>query len=219
MIQICWVLYQAAGGGNAETDIPVRRMSQGEGRGASHAGCGAKDHGGDGKAEHALEPNLKRTEVFSHEIVNRDGVFMIGQLLVPPHAVSAESETAAEAMQWRAYSEFSDGRRFISDGALLFDSRYLPSVPLPKVSIHPPNIQRFLDSVNDHGFDLSDLDREPPDGHYIGPGPIKLNGKYIELLKTSPLEPSWRFMAKASTDPVLILDGDKVVGVVMPMKM
>ena len=145
-------------------------------------------------------------------------VFQISELLVPAHAYSAENGTT-ETVQWKAYSEFSDGRKFISDGALLLEARYLPNVPLPSMNIPQPNIQRLLESVTDHEFDLSDLDRTPPDGHYVGPGPIKINGKYIELLKESPLKSSLRFRAKGSNDPVLILDDDKVVGVVMPMKM
>lgn len=120
-------------------------------------------------------------------------------------------------VQWRAHCDLDDGRRFITDGSLLLESRYLPNVPVPEKSVPPQAAVRLLQSETDHEFGLNDLDRNDG-GHYLAPGPIQLNRKYIELLRSSPLKASLRFRAKGSNDPVLILDDQKVVGVVMPMK-
>jgi hypothetical protein len=98
------------------------------------------------------------------------------------------------------------------------DSQYLSSVPVPQKSVPPLAAQRLFQSPTDHEFELGDLSRKDADGHYIAPGSIQLNRKYIELLRGSPLKSSVRFAAKGPNDPVLILDGKKVVGVVMPMK-
>jgi hypothetical protein len=122
-------------------------------------------------------------------------------------------------VQWRAHCDLDDGRRLITDGSLLLEARYLPNVPVPEKSVPPQGAVRLLQSQTDHEFGLSDLSRTAADGHYLAPGPIQLNRKYVELLRGSSLRATLRFRGKGANDPVLILDGEKVVGVVMPMKM
>ena len=63
-----------------------------------------------------------------------------------------------------------------------------------------------------------DGERKAEGGHYLAPGGVQLNRKYVELLRGSALKGMLRFRAKGANDPVLILDGKKVVGVMMPMK-
>jgi hypothetical protein len=123
-----------------------------------------------------------------------------------------------DVVQWRAHCDLDDGRRFLTDGSLLLESRYLSNVPVPEKTVSPKGAVRLLQSETDHEFGLSDLSRTAAGGHYLAPGPIQLNRKYIELLRGSPLKASLRFRAKGSNDPVLILDDQKVVGVMMPMR-
>lgn len=120
-------------------------------------------------------------------------------------------------VQWRFRSDFDDGRRFITDGSLVIESRYLPAEQLPQQSIPQAFIQRLLQSTTEREFALADLEQKSS-GHYASRDGIQLNKKYIELLRSSPLKPAFRLRAKGSLDPLLIIDGNKVVGVVMPMK-
>ena len=148
-------------------------------------------------------------------------------LIVSVHDRSAAGEPASQpadkpadpdVVQWRAHCDLEDGRRFLTDGALLLESRYLPNVPVPEKSVPPLRAVQLLKSETDHEFGLSDLDRTATGGHYVAPGPIHLSHKYIDLLRESPLKATVRFRAKGPNDPVLILDGEKVVGVVMPLR-
>jgi hypothetical protein len=123
-----------------------------------------------------------------------------------------------EAVQWRAHCDLDDGRRFITDGSLLLEARVVPDVAVPEKSVPAKAAQRLLESKTDREFGLKDLQKKTADGHYLAPGEIQLNGKYVELLKRSKRKDTVRFAAKGPDDPVLIMDGRKAVGVMMPMK-
>jgi hypothetical protein len=149
---------------------------------------------------------------------------IVSVLLIPSYARSDAGDTAAhpnnsnpDVVQWRFYCDL-EGRRVLSDGSLLLESLYATTGPLPEKSVPPQAAQRLLQSPTDHEFSLADLDRNEVNGHYMAPGPIQLNRKYIDYLRGSSLKASLRFMAKGPNDPVLILNGQKVVGVMMPMK-
>lgn len=134
----------------------------------------------------------------------------------PPSRRADKSDP--DVVQWRLQSVFDDGRRFISDGGIVLESRYLPGVPVPEKSVPPQGVQRLLQSPTEREFGLSDLEQKAGGGHFVAPGGMELNSKYIECLRGSSLKATLRFRAKGANDPVLILDGRKVVGVVMPIK-
>src|SRR4051812_8830235 len=60
-----------------------------------------------------------------------------------------------DAVQWRFHSVLDDGRRFVSDGSFLLESRYLPDVTVPEKSVAPQGVQRLLQSATDQEFGLS----------------------------------------------------------------
>ena len=64
---------------------------------------------------------------------------------------------------------------------------------------------------------MADLTQKS-DGNYTTPRGMQLNRKYVELLRESSLKSTLRFRAKGANEPVLILDAEKIVGVMMPMK-
>jgi hypothetical protein len=132
-------------------------------------------------------------------------------------AAAAGENMNAEVVQWRLYCDLDDGRRFLSDGSLLVEARYFPNVPIPEKSLPATAPKRLLQSPTDRQFGLADLQQKTAGGHYTGPG-VQLNRKYVELLRGSPLKETLRFRAKGANDPVLIVDGQTVVGVVMPIK-
>ncbi len=138
-------------------------------------------------------------------------------LLLP--AIVYSEAPPPEPIQWKFQSDLTGGRKIITDGSIILESQYLPGVPLPGKNLPAPNVQRLLDSPTDREFGSSDLEQKGPDGHFVAPGPLQLNRKYIDLLRGTSLKSSLRFRAKGPLDPVLILDGQKVVGAMMPMKM
>jgi len=144
-------------------------------------------------------------------------MLIIGQLILSPSAWGANSGRQDNVV-WNAVSKFDDGRQFLTDGSFLLDSRYAPAEDIPKKNIPPQSVQRLLDSKTDHDFGFADLGKTPTD-HYLAPGPIQLNRIYVDYLRKTSLSGTLRFKAGGQYNPVLILDGDKVVGVVMPMKM
>jgi hypothetical protein len=151
-------------------------------------------------------------------------VMMTGALLAFP-CDGAESDKPASqpadppAVQWRFYSDFADGRRFLTDGSLVLDAHYIPGEPVPQRSLPPESVQRLLRADTDHEFGLSDLlSTGGPNDHYRGPGPVVLNRKYVDLLRGLTFKDALRFRAKGGGDRVLLVDGGQVIGVVMPVK-
>jgi hypothetical protein len=126
--------------------------------------------------------------------------------------------SAPDAIDWRFHSDLPDGRRLLTDGGLLLDAKLIPDAPVPEKSLPPKNAQKLLDSKTDHEFALKEVEPTAEGGHYLAPGEIQLNRKYIELLRRTKQKDRIRLAAKGAEDPVLIKDGDKVVGVMMPMK-
>ena len=120
------------------------------------------------------------------------------------------------AVEWRFHADLEDGRNFITDGAMLIESKYLPNAAIPEKSIPAQTIQRLLDSPSERQFGLENLEQKG--GHYVIPGLVQINRKYVEALQSSPMKSALRFCAKGPNDPIVILDGQKAVGVVMPMK-
>ena len=131
----------------------------------------------------------------------------------------AANQQDADSVKWTAHCDLDDGRRLITDGSLIVEARYLPNVAVPEKSVPPQAAQRLMRSDTDREFGPDELERKgAAGGHYLAPGGIQLNRKYVELLRGSGLKGTLRFRGKGPSDPVLILDGKKVVGVVMPMK-
>ena len=123
-----------------------------------------------------------------------------------------------DVIQWRLHCDLEDGRRLISDGGLMLESKYLPKVPVPEKSVPAAGAERLLKSETDQEFGLNDLKQKEANGHFASPSGIQLNRKYVKCLRESPLRATVRFRGKGLNDPILILDDEKVVGVMMPIK-
>ena len=124
-----------------------------------------------------------------------------------------------DVVRWWAHCDFvmaesSHGRRAVSGIA-----GYVPSVPVPEKSVAGQPPSDFWSQRPTTNSPWPIWYRKGSDGHYTAPGSIgAASGKYIDLLRGSPLKATLRFAAKGPNDPVLILDDKKVVGVMMPMK-
>ena len=84
----------------------------------------------------------------------------IGPIAAHAREPSSQPSDNLDVVQWRAHCDLEDGRRLLTDGGLLLDSTYLPSVPVPEKSVAPQGAQRLLASNTDHEFGLSDLERK-----------------------------------------------------------
>jgi len=155
-------------------------------------------------------------------------VIIVCGLVASANRVSGAAEPASQPatkpmdnpdlIQWQLHCDLDDGRRLISDGGLMLESKYLPKVPVPEKSVPAQAAERLMKSETDKEFGLDDLNQKGGDGHFASPSGIQLNRKYIKCLRESPLKATVRFRGKGLNDPVLILDDKKVVGVMMPIK-
>lgn len=136
----------------------------------------------------------------------------------PPSSGMPAGSTAAEIIKWQAQSILGDGRKFVTDGAMVLDSRYIGSEAIPEKAVPAQSIQRLLESPTDREFATADIQRIESNGHFLAMDSIQLNRKYIEYLLRAALNAPVKFRASGPDDAVLILDGEAVIGVVMPMK-
>ena len=152
-------------------------------------------------------------------------VILVFGLLASAHGRSEAAQPTSrpdlsdpDVIKWWAHCDLADGQRFITDGGLFIEARYLPNVPVPEKVVPPQGAERLLASKTDHEFALADLDQKDAAGHYVAPGGIHLGHKYIDALRGSPLKANLRMRGKGPNDPVLIVDGEKIVGVMMPIR-
>src|SRR5262245_6120669 len=119
-------------------------------------------------------------------------------------------------VSWNLLSQFPDGRRFVSDRCILLDASYVKG-PFPPATLAPEKVEPFLNRATTHGFGLADLEAVPPNGNYRAPDGTLLNRKYVTFLKHLDTIKELHFRGSKVDEPVLILDGRKVIGALVPM--
>ena len=144
--------------------------------------------------------------------------YRISNAAEPPSQPATKPMDDPDVIQWRFHCDLDGARRLISDGGLMLDSKYLPKVPVPEKSVPAQTAERLLKSETDTEFGLDDLKQKEANGHFKAPSGIQLNRKYVKCLRESLLKATVRFRGKGLNDPILILDDEKVVGVMMPIK-
>jgi hypothetical protein len=123
----------------------------------------------------------------------------------------------ATKLAWRFVCNVRTGQRLVTDKCLLIDVDYIVLDQLPTGEITAEKVERILDRNTTHGFVLANLRTTPPDGNYLTPTGIILNRKYVGYLRGLSMKKSLRFRASGPDDPVIILDGDRIIGALMPM--
>lgn len=120
-------------------------------------------------------------------------------------------------ISWLAIVHLPDGRRFVTDACLLLDMEYVIAGPIPIETAPAQKVEHLLGWNTTHEFDLAELRTTGPSGHYWAPRRILLNRKYVEYLRRISVREHLYFRASVPYDPVLIFDGNNIIGALMPM--
>lgn len=120
-------------------------------------------------------------------------------------------------IEWQVMSRLPDGRVFVSDRSLLLDKDYAQPKKLPNETVPAETVEKLLTWPTRNTFTFEHLSRDS-NGNYRGLHNIIINGKYVDFLTSIEGYERLHFYANEALDPVLIVDGGNIVGVVMPMK-
>ena len=118
---------------------------------------------------------------------------------------------------WNRTFKLSDGRTFVTDGALMIDAALAKPASLPgEVQISQKVIEGYLASPRKDEYGLRDLLPAVDLRTYTAPSGIVLNSTYVNYLRRTL--PAARLRMTGALDPVQIVVSGKTVGVVMPVK-
>ncbi|HMX19497.1 MAG TPA: hypothetical protein PLD33_08895 [Anaerolineales bacterium] len=122
-------------------------------------------------------------------------------------------------IQWAAHCVLPDGTRFVSDGQILLAASYTGTAePLPGKALPVETFQRLLNWNVKSNFGIEHLLEDPARGNYYAPFDVLLNGKYIKYLTSLRYKQKLSFHVNAPLEPIVLVDGGKKIGVLMPMK-
>jgi hypothetical protein len=119
---------------------------------------------------------------------------------------------------WQGVLRLPDGRTFVTDGGLALDAALAKPAALPAREIPPKVLQDFFAAPHTAECAFADLAPAPSGKTYMTPSGIALNATYVNFLRRVAPAPIVRFRMTGPMKPVVILAGDKPIGVLMPVK-
>ena len=135
----------------------------------------------------------------------------------PPRS-PCSTDPSGTGIAWTIVSQLADGRKFFSDNCIMLESSYIAAGGVPTRTISAQTVESLLARKTTHEFGFNDLKSTGVAGNYQAPQNILLNKRYISYLKSLPTSSRFRFRAEGPLDPVLVADGTKIIGIVMPME-
>ena len=118
---------------------------------------------------------------------------------------------------WQSTFRLTDGRTFVTDGGLAIDAALVQTAKLPERQVAAKVVEGYLNAAHTDECTFSDLKAAASGKTYTTPSGIPLNATYINYLRRTLPARSVRFRMTAATQPVLIVESGKVVGVLMPV--
>jgi len=160
-------------------------------------------------------------------VENSPNIFMLAETfsdfienLVEESALEEQKTTEImNDISWQYRANFPDGRKFITDKNLILDMAYLSLDKEPQQIISHQQIERLFTWETTIDFGLNDLTLTASSGNFWAPNNILLSKKYLQILQTLTPNESIRFYGSQPHSPVLIFDGDQIIGALMPMKL
>jgi hypothetical protein len=121
--------------------------------------------------------------------------------------------------EWRRALQLSDGRTFVTDGAMAIDA-VLARPPALPADVLPPASASFIEhqmsAQQSAEFALSQVSRLN-ERTYGTPSGVHLNAVYVEFLRRALPAARTRLRTSGRRDPVVIVVDGKPVGVLMPL--
>jgi hypothetical protein len=146
-------------------------------------------------------------------------------LLAPGFPVSAQMKPSVPGTPgdpvWQRTLHLSDGRTFVTDGALAMDAALakpasLPDSTLPAASA--ARVESYLAAPLEDECAFADLKANADGRTYTAPSGLRLNATYINFLKRTLSTRSLRFRMGKELQPMVILFEGKRVGVLMAVR-
>lgn len=143
-------------------------------------------------------------------------------LLVSCALLSLSSSSTVQAQsagdgtpKWSKRLELSDGRTFVSDGAIALDASLAKPAGIETMTKVPgAAIERYFQVPFTSEVRTSDLTARGT--QYVTPDGMPLNGLYVEYLRKS-VGSRLRFRMTGDRQPVVLMLDGRAIGVVMPM--
>jgi hypothetical protein len=120
-------------------------------------------------------------------------------------------------VEWEVSFQIGD-RLYVSDTKLLLDQDYVRVDPLPAKGETPPEkIQELLCRTPLYRFGMEKIKLAFPGGNFNGPDGLCIERRHIKLLRRTAFKNRLQFGFCGHDEPVLLYDGDLVVGIVYPL--
>jgi hypothetical protein len=117
---------------------------------------------------------------------------------------------------WQAKLQLTDGRVFVTDGGLAIDAALAKPSPLPERTVPSKILEDAFAADHKDEYRLSDLAAGANGRSYVAPNGIPLSSTYVNFLRrVAPRSVRLRMIAPMR--PVIVMDGDKPIGVLMPV--
>lgn len=126
---------------------------------------------------------------------------------------------AAEAPAWKGWFSVSDGRTFVTDGALMIEATAARVDPLPekKLELSAKIIDGYLAARGPEDVRVSELEPASDGKSYRPPSGVPVSARYVDYLRSVLPASTLRFRFDGDGKPIAIVSEGKTVGVVMPM--
>ncbi len=121
---------------------------------------------------------------------------------------------------WQGAIRMSDGRTFVTDGALAMDAALARPATLPAEVLPPASaglVERHMAAPSADEVGLTDLSARPDGRTYGTPGGVHLSRTYVDFLRRTLPPGRVRLGVRGDREPVVILLDGRPVGVVMPV--
>jgi hypothetical protein len=121
---------------------------------------------------------------------------------------------------WQRTLRLSDGRTFVTDGAMAIDAALARPAALPADVLPPASadlVERRMAAQPPDEFGLSQLSPRPDGRTYGTPSGVDLGRTYVEFLRRALPPARVRLRTGRGREPVVVLLDGAPVGVVMPV--
>lgn len=141
-----------------------------------------------------------------------------------PFAVQAQTPKSAlgpdGAPVWSRTLKLSDGRTFISDGAMTIDAALVNPKHLPKQKLAEASakvIEKFLAAPLKDEYTYSQLSNGRLPRSYASPSGVSLSADYVDYLARTLGKGKLRLRMQGPREPVVVVADGKAVALVMPL--
>ena len=118
---------------------------------------------------------------------------------------------------WQARLQLSDGRTFLTDGALAFDADLAKTKALPDRQVPGKVLETYMSAPHTDECGLGDLKATADGLRFTTPSGLPLNSTYINYLRRTLRAGATRLRSSGPLNPIIVFTGGKAVGVLMPM--